>query len=204
MIATPESEEEVKKTACALVVNTRKSPTIADVVDISRHAKLRKLLRVTAWVLRFTKNIRPGHEKIKGRLTREELIAAENEWLKAVQLDLKAQENFVHLVSELGLEEKDRVLRCTGRLANSDLEIDAQQPIILPRDHPYTAKVIDECHENVLHIGVRATLAEMRSRFWVPKGRQPVKKVLARCVVCKDKKVRLTAPLKPQHCQTSE
>ena len=67
VIATQESEEEVKKTACTLVVNARKSPTITDVVDISRHAKLRKPLRVTAWALRFTKNIRPGHEKIKGK-----------------------------------------------------------------------------------------------------------------------------------------
>jgi len=67
VIATPESEEEVKKTACTLVVNARKSPTITYVVDISRHAKLTKPLRVTAWALRFTKNIRPGHEKIKGK-----------------------------------------------------------------------------------------------------------------------------------------
>jgi len=67
VIATPESKEDVKKTACALVVNARKSPTITGVADISRHAKLRKPLRVTAWALRFTKNIRPGQEKIKGK-----------------------------------------------------------------------------------------------------------------------------------------
>ena len=59
--ATPENEE-VKKTASALVVNTRNSLTIANVVDFSQHGKLRKLLRVTARVLHFTKNIRPGHE----------------------------------------------------------------------------------------------------------------------------------------------
>ena len=28
-------------------------------------------------------------------------------------------------------------------------------------------------------------LAELRSRFWVPKGRQVAKKVLSQCVVCK-------------------
>ena len=94
------------------------------------------------------------------------MVATGNEWLKAVQLDLKAQENFAHLVSELGLEERGGVLKCTGRLANLDLEINAQKPIILPRDHPYMANVIDECHENVLHSNVRATLLEMRARFW--------------------------------------
>jgi len=111
-------------------------------------------------------------------LQRKELVATGNEWLKAVQLHLKAQENFAHLVSELGLEERDGVLKCTGRLANLDLEINAQKPIILPRDHPYMANVIDEFHENVLHSNVRATLVEMRTRFWDLNGGQSVKKVL--------------------------
>ena len=31
----------------------------------------------------------------------------------------------------------------------------------------------------------RATLGELRSRFWVPWGRQVVKKVLRECVTCK-------------------
>ena len=37
----------------------------------------------------------------------------------------------------------------------------------------------------MLHSGLRATLAELRSRYWVPKGRQAVKKVLRSCVACK-------------------
>lgn len=36
-----------------------------------------------------------------------------------------------------------------------------------------------------LHGSVRETLAELRSRLWVPKGRQSVKRVLSKCVVCK-------------------
>ena len=35
------------------------------------------------------------------------------------------------------------------------------------------------------HSGVRSTLGEVRSRFWVPKGRQVVKKILRECVTCK-------------------
>lgn len=63
--------------------------------------------------------------------------------------------------------------------------MEAQEPIILPRDHGFTTKTIEECHERVLHGGVRETLAELRSKFWVPKGRQCMKKVLSRCVICK-------------------
>ena len=69
----------------------------------------------------------------------------------------------------LGLEETGGVLRCVGRLGNSDLEVEAQRPIILPKDHIYTTKTIEECHKRVLHGGVRETLAELRSKSWVPK-----------------------------------
>ena len=33
--------------------------------------------------------------------------------------------------------------------------------------------------------GVRATLSRLRTKFWLVKGRQMVKKILSRCVVCK-------------------
>lgn len=57
--------------------------------------------------------------------------------------------------------------------------------MILPREHRLTRLVIQECHQIVHHCGVRATLAELRSRYWVPKGRQVVKKIVGECVVCK-------------------
>ena len=100
-----------------------------------------------------------------------------------VQLDLKPQKDFASFKKVL--EEIGGVLRCVGRLGNSDLEVEAQRPIILPKDHIYTIKTIEECHERVLHGGVRENFAELRSKFWVPKGRQCVKKVLNKCVVCR-------------------
>ncbi|XP_068738177.1 uncharacterized protein [Montipora capricornis] len=48
-----------------------------------------------------------------------------------------------------------------------------------------TNLVINECHLKVLHNGVRETLTELRSCFWVVKGRQAVKTVIGKCSVCK-------------------
>ena len=158
-----------------MIVDIQDLASVAKVVDIERHGTLRKLLGVTEWVLRFVQNSKPRCAKRKGRLTREELINAENEWVKAVQQDLKRQKNFLNLESVLGLETIEGVLRCFGRSEHSDLEEEAQKPIILPKDHAYTTKIIEECHERALHGGVRETVAELRSKFWVPKGRQHVK-----------------------------
>ena len=78
-------------------------------------------------------------------------------------------------------------MKCRGRLENSDLDMESQQPIILMKDHRLmiTKLLIEECHRKVHHGGVRATLGELRSRFWVPKGRQVVKKVLREYATCK-------------------
>ena len=45
--------------------------------------------------------------------------------------------------------------------------------------------LINDCHGYVHHSGVRATLAELRTRSWIARRRQIVKKVLSRCVICK-------------------
>ena len=74
-IRTPESEEELKKMTNVMVVQVQRPPTVVNLVDINRHGSLGKLLRVTAWVLRFIDNARPGQDqtvKRKGRLKREE------------------------------------------------------------------------------------------------------------------------------------
>jgi hypothetical protein len=72
-----------------------------------------------------------------------------------------------------------------GRLSNSDLEEAAREPIILPKEHWLTELIISACHKRVHHCGLRATLAELRGKYCVPRGRQIVKKVIGKCVACK-------------------
>lgn len=106
-------------------------------------------------------------------------------WIKHSQEKLKKGRNYEDLVKKLNLKDLEGVLRCSGRLQNSDLEPEFQQPIIIARDHQFTRLVIEECHRKTQHSGVRTTLGELRSRFWVSKGRQVVKTVLRECVTCK-------------------
>ena len=42
-----------------------------------------------------------------------------------------------------------------------------------------------DCHEKVFHNKVNETLTQLRSECWVVKGRQAVKEVVGRCVICK-------------------
>ena len=60
-----------------------------------------------------------------------------------------------------------------------------KQPILLSQHHSLTKLIVESCHKRVLHGGVRETLAELRSKFWICKGRQLVKKILRGCTTCR-------------------
>ena len=57
--------------------------------------------------------------------------------------------------------------------------------MLLPKNHPFTDLVIHECHKRVHHNKTRLTLAELRAKFWVPQGRQQVKRVIGKCQRCR-------------------
>ena len=171
-----------------MLIDTKQTSGIAAVVSANNYSTMQRLVTVTAWVICFVDNLRArsGQRTRRiGQLKVAELKNAEVEWVKSAQDDLKKQENFKQLVSELGVKEDREASRCERRLVNSDLEFDARGPEILPRQHRLTRLVMEECHPRVHHSGVRVTLAELRSKYWAPRGRQVVKKILGECVVCK-------------------
>lgn len=181
----PEIREEELKSA-ALVVSADVVHDITTVIDLSRHSNIEKVYRITAWIRRFVQNLRVKADQRRfGRLEVNELLAAEKEWIICIQSKLQNQSNFCQLKTSLGLSCQQEILRCKGRLGESDLEYEGKYPIILPRNHRFTKLIIEKSHKIAKHSGVRGTLAELRTRFWVPKGRQMVKAVISRCVICR-------------------
>ena len=127
-----------------------------------------------------------GSRTEKGALRRDEIAATEEMCIKACQEELKNDKSYQDLANKLKLlEDRGGVLKYRRKLENSDLDMESQQPIILAKDHRPTKVLIEECHRKVHYGGVRATLGELRSRFWVPKGQQVVKKVFRDCVTYK-------------------
>ncbi|KRY64759.1 hypothetical protein T4A_1795, partial [Trichinella pseudospiralis] len=179
------------------------------VIDPSRYQTFSKLARVTAWCLRFAKNCRHPSNQRQEELTIEELNKAELYWMKTVQNETfrdeksllikgKLSENsrLIHLtpfIDEVG------VMRVGGRLQQSNLLYQHKHPTILPNKHTITDLIIQGEHKHQWHAGVEQTLAALRKRFWILKGRSAVKRVLRRCVVCRKENARclnqIMAPL---------
>ena len=70
---------------------------------------------------------------------------------------------------------------CYQRLC-SDLPFDARHPILMPRHNPITKLLIRSEHEKLGHgTEVEHLLCELRTRFWVPKGRRAVQSTVETC-----------------------
>ena len=75
--------------------------------------------------------------------------------------------------------------RCGGQLGNTSLSYVVKYPVLLPKDHPLAVLVIKRAHERVLHNGTKETLTELRYKYWIPRRRSTVKKVLHNRLICR-------------------
>ena len=106
-------------------------------------------------------------------------------WIKAAQTQLAGDSGFEKLKRQFNLFQDRGVWRCGGRLANADIPFQEKHPVLLPRNHHLTSLIVREAHERVFHNGVKDTLTEVRSRFWILKGRPLIRKMAHQCINCK-------------------
>lgn len=76
------------------------------------------------------------------------------------------------------------IIRLKGRIEQGEFSEDEIHPILLPKSK-FTELVIKREHHKILHGGVSATLAKIRTKFWIVRGRLEVKKILNKCLVCR-------------------
>ena len=176
----------------AVLLTTNGIPNMDTIIPITDFSSCNKLFRITALVLRFVKNLKIKAKLLKegtvysGEVTAEELGNAEVKWLRSVQKELKSQANYSQLERDFGLyEDSSGVLRCKGRVADADVPHETKFPALLPKNHYLSTLLVGDAHERVHHNRVEATLAQLRTRFWIVKGRQFVKRTLASCTVCR-------------------
>ena len=179
-----------------LLANEGSTPSLSTTIDIGRFSTLKKLIRVTVRMLRFINNCRNPRNKETGHITAEELQNARTAWVKSVQQELVEEKEFKSRSRNLGAyKHEDGLIRCGGRLKNAQLTFGQRHPILLPTRSKFTELVVMDCHKTAGHEKVGRTLAEIRSEFWIPRGRQVVKSLLMKCHVCKVFSAKhLTAP----------
>ena len=195
--STATDEPKYETLGCNNITNVNlndlgNSVSLAKVIDINRFSSLTTLIRVTGFVNRFVNNLCNRTKKnIDAVISDPVLTIEENErslkmWILSEQATLKLQSNFLKIKNSLNLFEDDGILRLKGRFQNSSLEFSAKFPVLIRGKESYfTRLVVWDAHQNVLHHGVESTLGNVRSKFWIVRGRRTVKDVIRKCVICR-------------------
>ena len=88
--------------------------------------------------------------------------------------------------------DEDGLMRVHARLREVDkLDIDFRSPILLPKGSLLTEMIVIQRHESLDHQGgANALLSQLHDRFWIPRGRSLVKRVINDCVRCRYRRSR--------------
>ena len=184
---TIETEESKAEERQSVLLITEEEPSLS--VD---NVVPGKLLRVTAFVLRFIRCLKKKMQPGTQLLHVEEIQKAEELWIKDTQMMLKGRKSYPQIKAQLAVMEINGILHCQGHLQNTALPDESK--FLLPQDNRFTSLLIAECHKHTRHGGVNTTLAEVRSKFWVLKGRQAVKQQLRQCMNCSKRNAKPCAP----------
>ena len=177
MSPTTESEVEAKplKQVMAVAIEHRD-----EIDELLIKSSLMRTLRITAWISRFLHNTKVKYkQRLIGPLTAEEIECQRLFWIKRVQNQEASTDKFSDDELRLNLKPNhEGVLECRGR-------IQGDYPVYLPDTSLYAEKVVEDAHKVTLHGGVGLTMAKVREKFWIPRLRKKVKRVVRRCAGCK-------------------
>ena len=208
-----EAKAELAKSPTNLTqVLTNQGTVIEDgvhqLIDSTMYSCLERLLRVTAYVVRFVNRLRRGRINRTGSLLKAEEIAhAEILWIRGIQKLAFPQE--IHYLRKPGsarpplirqfnlFVDTKGLLRCRGRLNLSNLPVSGKQPILLPTNHHFVSLLVLQARDDCKHSGVNDTLICLRERFWILKGRQVTRKIIRAGVTCR----RIEEP--PYQCSSA-
>ncbi|XP_039502221.1 uncharacterized protein LOC120458585 isoform X2 [Drosophila santomea] len=173
------------------------------VIPFQRFSSFSRLVRTTAGVLRFARWCR----KQRNELEEYGLTAAENLLVRQAQLesfpeemrsaetgqDVARSSDIRGLVPYL---DEDGILRAYGRIdAALFMPYSARRPVLLSHRHSLTELTVRDFHARMKHQNVDATIAEIRTKFWVTKMRRVMRRVISSCNECKLQRARPMPPM---------
>ncbi|XP_058817515.1 uncharacterized protein LOC131680822 [Topomyia yanbarensis] len=170
----------------------------------TRYSSLDRLVRVTAYCLRFVCNVRSKARTQplvstgllpSKTLSVTQLTEAHSQLVRLAQADA-FQEELRALKTENSVSKRSSIrllnpfidqkgtLRVGGRLRLSDKSFPAKHPALLPSFHPFTRLLLTSYHLKLLHGGGQLTLALVREEYWPINGRRMIRSVIRACFRC--------------------
>ena len=87
--------------------------------------------------------------------------------------------------------DSDGLLRVGGRLKRADMPASSKHPYLLPPKHPLALSIASHIHHKILHRGSQMShSALMQEGFFIENGRQFIRQMVNKCVVCRKLRAR--------------
>jgi len=177
-------DEEAVVSVC--IGEVKKFCGIGCIMNVEKFGDFYKLLRVTAYVLRFVEGCLK-RQIARGVVKTEEKEKSLKLWIKYEQDIMSSDNKFDNKKQQLDLfMDNEGIYRLKGRLEGAHLSFDAKHPILLNHLSYFTKLVVIRAHHAVKHMRGKSTLNEVRTRFWICKGRLTVAAAIRNCVRCKE------------------
>ena len=186
---TDVSDLEVKRSTNMCAAYIKETPLLK---FIASYSSLMKLLKGSAWLIRFRQRTLGGNPK--GVIKLPELEAAERSMISHVQSCYFDEYSRVKTGKAIRKDSRLRkldvfldggLLRVGGRLRNSIESFETRHPIVLPDKCHLTSLIVKEAHERLGHAGREHVRAYLRERFWILRGARCVAEVLRDCTSCR-------------------
>ena len=176
-------------------------------MPFDRFSSYTKLVRVVAWVLRFSNNLKSNCQATtSAHLTTPELYKAERHLLLAAQSEsfqseiaaiksnknVSKSSNLKHLYPFL---DEDGLLRAKGRIENSQVPHQQKHPLILKGNHAFTKLLIRMEHVRLLHGGPTQVLTSLSSKYYIIGGYKSIRSITRQCTTCRRNNARTTSQL---------
>ena len=187
------SSDDIEVKTPPVVIAAISDHTQPRLLDSTRFSSWHKFRRTVAWILRFIGNLKsrvqPGTSATSGALSNAELEKADSFILREDQA--RYQQELKHMspfVDQQGIQ------RVGGRLDKAPIAYVTQHPIILSPSSDVTRLIVQDIHEGILHSGLNHTLNEFRMKYWMPKARGTVKRLINGCIFCRNRRAQPTTP----------
>lgn len=88
-----------------------------------------------------------------------------------------------------------KLIRVDGRLGYSNFPLAIKHPFLLPADHHVTKLIVNREHLLLRHATVERTVAGLHKKYWIPRSRASVNRIIKNCFDCKRHRAKPDIPL---------
>ena len=146
------------------------------------------MLRTTAWTERLQRKYKKStklESPQRAELSPADIVHAEETLIKHVQEGLQLDVNRGKY-KELLPTVENGIIVVGGRAERwISSTWNREKFVLLPAKHRFSFLVAEQAHIDSGHLGVEATIARIRTKYWIIGVRRMVRSIVARCKICK-------------------